>query len=119
MNWRTKQLIYDFLHPFKKGFWCFINIQKFKIGMLWETWCSYAGDGDYRYESFWTGNRKTTKQLKYYRLIEYDDYDGLVFVVPFFIAYILTIIGTIKHNIYVNKEMSDMHKYCMSLEVEE
>jgi len=38
MKWRTKQLIYAFLHPFKKGFWCFINIQKFKIGMLWETW---------------------------------------------------------------------------------
>lgn len=117
MKWRTKQLIYAFLHPFKKGFWCFINIQKFKIGMLWETWDSYAGDCDYRYEIFWTGNRKTTKELKYYNLIEYGD-DGLVFVVPFFIAYILTFIGTIRHNIYVDKEMKKMHKHFMSLEVD-
>lgn len=88
LSWQTTQKIKRFFHPFKNGFWTILNIQKFKLGMLWEEWDSYAGDGDYGWDYRWTGNRKTWKQLKWYNKFGIDD-EGFVFTVPFFIAYLL------------------------------
>ena len=116
---RFKLSLYGWIHPFKEGFWCIMNISHFYgFGMLWESWDSYAGDGDYGYEYFWANNRKTTKQL----IVEYphcifkrnDDGDdtGFDFVLPFFIAWLLVLPGTICHNIRATKAINDFVNYC-------
>ena len=105
MTYKTKDTIRRLLHPhpFKNGFWCQLCIVDNKyfnkhpyLGMLWEEYDSYAGDGDYGWDYRWTGNRKTWKQLKYYKKFGMDD-DGFVFIVPFFIAYLLVLPGTLYH----------------------
>lgn len=85
----------------KKGFWCFVQFHKFHWQMMWETYDSWnGGEGDYGYVDYWTGNCKTFEELKWYDHYGwgYDEY-GFTFVVPFFIAYILVLKGTIKERI--------------------
>ncbi len=80
----------------------------YNFGMLWETWNSYAGDGDYGYSYYWTGNRKTTKQLirEYpYCIFKINDDCGLDIVVPFFIAWLLVLPGTIYNRYQMDKEI--------------
>ena len=106
------------LHPFKNGFWCIMAIGKsfynnhLFFGMLWETWDSYAGDGDCGFEYFWTGNRKTWKQLKYYKKFGIEEDEYFQFIVPFFIAWFLVLGGTIYHNYKTRKEINDFVKFC-------
>ena len=112
LSYSTKAAFHKFLHPFKYGFWCIMNIGGFDhFGMLWEEWDSYAGDGDYGYSYYWTGNRKTTKQL----IVEYphcvykpNDDSGFDFVVPFFIAWLLVLPGSIYNKYKIEKEI----RYC-------
>ena len=109
LSYQAKQLIKSLLHPFKNGFWCIMNIGgNYHFGMLWEEWDSYAGDGDYGYSYYWTGNRKTTKQL----IVEYphcvfkiNDDCGLDIIVPFFIAWLLVLPGTIYNRYQMKKEI--------------
>ena len=85
----------------KKGFWCFVQFHKFHWVMQWETYDGLNAEWDYGYVNYWTGNRKTFSELKN----NYDcygwgyDYDGFTFVVPFFIAYLLVLKGTIRERI--------------------
>lgn len=76
--------------------------------MLWEDWDSYAGDGDYGYMFSYTGNRKTTKQMRR----EYSDCifnpfgeDGFVFCLPFFVSYILLFIPTLIYDYQCRKSI--------------
>lgn len=113
MTYKTKDTIRRLLHPhpFKNGFWCQMCIVTDSyytkhpyLGMLWEEWDSYAGDGDGGWDYRWTGNRKTWKGLKWYKKFGIDD-EGFVFIVPFFIAYLLVLPGTL-YNIYkLNEEI--------------
>lgn len=115
MKYATKQLIKRLLHPFKNGFWCIMNIGgNYHFGMLWETWDSYAGDGDYGYSYYWTGNRKTTKQL----IVEYphcvfkiNDDCGFDIIVPFFIAWLLVLPGTIYNRYKLEQEIRFWEEY--------
>lgn len=69
MTWFLKDKINHIIHPFKYGFWCIMCVGKTfydkhpKLGMLWETYDSYAGDGDYGFNYWWTDYRKTWKEL--------------------------------------------------------
>lgn len=84
-----------------KGFWCLVQFHKFHWQMLWETYDSWNGEEcDYGYTDSWTGNRKTFNDLKDYDHYGwgYDEY-GFTLVVPFFIAYILVLRGTMKEKI--------------------
>ena len=110
LSWQTTQKIKRIIHPFKYGFWTIVNIQKFKLGMLWEEWDSYAGDGDYGFIPAYTGNRKTTKQMErdyYDSIFRFDEFDGLVFCLPYFISFILLFIPTL---IYEHKCQKEMEK---------
>ena len=80
----------------KKGFWCIVQFHKWHWYMLSESYDSYSGEGDYGYLDYWTGNRKYFSDLKWYEHYGwgYDDF-GFCFVVPFFIAYLLVLRGTI------------------------
>jgi hypothetical protein len=78
--------------------------------MLWEEWDSYAGDGDYGWDYRWTGNRKTWKRLKCYKKFGIDD-DGFVFIVPFFIAWLLVLPGSIDNKYKLEKEMKHFEEY--------
>lgn len=75
-----------------------------------KTWDSYAGDGDYGWDYRWTGNRKTWKELEWYKKFGIDD-EGFVFIVPFFIAYLLVLPGTLYHIHKLNKEMKYYEEY--------
>ena len=117
LSYSTKAAFHKLLHPFKYGFWCKLCIVTADyytkhpyLGMLWETWDSYAGDGDCGWDYRWTGNRKTWKGLKWYKKFGIDD-EGFVFTVPFFIAYLLVLPGTL-YNIYKqNEEMKHFEEY--------
>ncbi len=112
-------------NPFKCGFWCILGWTNYKsvgiydrFGILWETWDSYAGDGDYGYAFYWTGNRKTTKDLwKNYRhcIFQPNDDGGFDFVLPFFLAWLVVLPGTIRYMLAEKKAM----KYFTSKEYEE
>lgn len=113
MTYKIKDTIRRLLHPhpFKNGFWCQLCIVTDSyytkhpyLGMLWETWDSYAGDGDYGWDYRWTGNRKTWKGLKWYKKFGIDD-EGFVFIVPFFIAYLLVLPGTLYNIHKLNEEI--------------
>ena len=104
ITFQMKESFKRICHPFKYGFWTIVNVKKFKLGMLWEEWDSYAGDGDSGWDYRWTGNRKTWKGLKWYKKFGIDD-EGFVFVVPFFIAYLLVLPGTLYHIYELNEEM--------------
>ena len=117
LSWQTTQKIKRFIHPFKNGFWCQLCIvcndyftKSPYLGMLWEEWDSYAGDGDYGWDYRWTGNRKTLKQLKWYKKFGMDD-DGFVFTLPFFIAYLLVLPGTLYHIYKLNEERKHFEEY--------
>lgn len=107
LSYVTKAKIHVLLHPFKYGFWCILgwtdceSYGKYsKFGMLWETYDSYGGDSDYGYSYFYTGNRKTTKDLwKNYRhcIWKINDDGGFDFVLPFFLAWLIVLPGTIKN----------------------
>lgn len=111
--WRLRNTVKYIIHPFKYGFWCQMCIGKMpldkfiKLAMFWETYDSYAGDGDYGLVYAWTGNRKTWKELKYYKKLGMDD-DGFVFTVPFFIAWLLVLPGTIIEYI---KQIREYNRY--------
>lgn len=108
LPYNIKESFKRILHPFKYGFWTIVNIQKFKLGMLWEEWDSYAGDGDYGFISAYTGNRKTTRQMKrdyYDSFLRLDEFDGLVFCLPYFISFILLFIPTIIYEYKCQKSM--------------
>ena len=110
ITFQMKESFKRIFHPFKYGFWTIVNIKKFKLGMLWEEWDSYAGDGDYGFISAYTGNRKTTKQMKrdyYDSIFRFDEFDGLVFCLPYFISFILLFIPTL---IYEHKCQKSMEK---------
>lgn len=114
LSWQTTQKIKRIIHPFKYGFWTILNIKKFKLGMLWEEWDSYAGDGDYGFMSTYTDNRKTTKQLiQGYSesLFRLDELDGFVFCLPFFISYILLFIPTLVYEHKCQKEMEEQIEF--------
>lgn len=106
------------LHPFKNGFWCIMAIGKadfdkhLTFGMLWEEWDSYIGDGDYGFNYFWTGYRKTWKELKYYKKFGIEDDGYFQFIVPYFIAWFLVLGGTLYHNYKLAKEYEDFVNYC-------
>ena len=111
LSYSTKAAFHRLLHPFKYGFWCQLCIVTDSyytkhpyLGMLWETWDSYAGDGDYGWDYRWTGNRKTWKGLKWYKKFGMDD-EGFVFIVPFFIAYLLVFPGTLYNIHKLNEEI--------------
>ena len=117
MTYKKKDTIRRLLHPFKNGFWCQMCIVTDSyytkhpyLGMLWETWDSYAGDGDYGWDYRWTGNRKTWKGLEWYKKFGIDD-EGFVFILPFFIAYLLVLPGTLYHIYKLNEEMKDFEEY--------
>lgn len=117
MRYKTKYTIRRLLHPFKNGFWCQLCIVTDSyytkhpyLGMLWEEWDSYAGDGDCGWDYRWTGNRKTWKGLEWYKKFGIDD-EGFVFIVPFFIAYLLVLPGTLYHIYKENKEMKRFEEY--------
>lgn len=127
MRYKTKDTIHRLLHPhpFKNGFWCQMCIVTDScytnhpyLGMLWEEWDSYAGDGDGGYNYRWTGNRKTWKQLKWYKKFGMDD-EGFVFVVPFFIAYLLVLPGTLYNNYKLNEEIKYHDEYFKTHHFEE
>ena len=106
------------LHPFKNGFWCQMCIVTDSyytkhpyLGMLWEEWDSYAGDGDYGWDYRYTGYRKTWKELKYYKKFGMDD-EGFVFILPFFITWFLVLGGTLYNNYKLAKEYKDFVNHC-------
>lgn len=108
MTFLLKQRIKRLVYPFKYGFWTICRINKFRLEMLWEDWDSYAGDGDYGYMFSYTGNRKTTKQMRR----EYSDCifnpfgeDGFVFCLPFFVSYILLFIPTLIYDYQCRKSI--------------
>lgn len=111
--WKIKDKMRHIVHPFKYGFWCKMCVGKqygdkfIKLAMFWETYDSYAGDGDYGIVYAWTGNRKTWKELKYYKKFGIDD-DGFVFIVPFFFAWFLVLPGTIVEHI---KQIRECNRY--------
>lgn len=116
-KYKTKWIIKEFLHPFKSGFWCIMAIGKpfysnrFFFGMLWETWNSYAGDGDYGFEYFWTSNRKTWKELKWYNKFGIDDDGYFQFIIPYFLAWLLVLPGSIYNNYKLEKEIAKQNVY--------
>lgn len=121
LSYVSKTKINRFFHPFKYGFWCQMCIVTDScytkhpyLGMLWETWDSYAGDGDYGWDYRWTNNRKTWKQLEWYNKFGIED-EGFVFTVPFFIAWLVVLPGTIRCMLEERKAM----KYFTSKEYEE
>lgn len=125
LSFVTKSKINVFFHPFKYGFWCILGWTNYKsvgrydrFGIMWEEWDSYAGDGDYGYGYYWTGNRKTTKDLwKNYRhcIFQTNDEGGFEFVLPFFLAWLVVLPGTIRCMLEEKKAM----KYFTSKEYEE
>lgn len=111
LSYRIKETFHKLLHPFKNGFWCQLCIVTDSyytkhpyLGMLWETWDSYAGDGDYGWDYRWTGYRKTWKELKWYKKFGMDS-DGFVFILPFFIAWLLVLPGTLYNIHKLNEEI--------------
>ena len=117
MRYKTKDTIHRLLHPFKNGFWCQMCIVTDSyytkhpyLGMLWEEWDSYAGDGDYGWDYRWTGNRKTWKELKWYKKFGIDD-EGFVFIVPFFITYLLVLPGTLYNIHKLNEEIKHFNEH--------
>ena len=118
ISFQTKERIKRFLHPFKTGFWCIMNFHKLKFGMLWESYDGWSGEWDYGFNEFYNGNRITFKQLKNYEnfgFASYDICDGVQFPVPFFIAYILLIPGTIINNYEMNKKIKYYEKRLMEI----
>ena len=114
LSWQTTQKIRKIIHPFKYGFWTILNIQKFKLGMLWEEWDSYAGDGDYGYIPAYTGNRKTTKQMIKWHpdcIFNPRNDDGFVFCLPFFISYILLFIPTLIYDYRCRKSINEQIEF--------
>lgn len=108
MTFLLKQRIKRLVHPFKYGFWTICRINKFRLEMLWEEWDSYAGDGDYGYMFAYTGNGKTTKQMRReysYCIFNPFDEDGFVFCLPFFVSYILLFIPTLIYDYQCRKSV--------------
>lgn len=116
MNWLLKDKINSIIHPFKYGFWCIMCVGKAfydkhsKLGMLWETYDSYAGDGDYGFNYWWTGHRKTWKELHYYNKFGWDDEGYFQFILPFFLAWLIVLPGTIVYEVRRELEMRRYEK---------
>ena len=114
MNWILKDRINHIIHPFKYGFWCVMCVGKAfydktpKLGMLWETYDSYAGDGDYGFDYCWTGRRKTWKGLRYYNKLGWDEDGYFQFILPFFLAWLIVLPGTIVCEV---KQELEMRRY--------
>ncbi len=114
LSYVTKAKLHVLLHPFKFGFWCILGWTDCKsygrnsrFGMLWEEYDGYTGESDYGYSYFYTGNRKTTKDLwKNYRhcIWKKNDDGGFDFVLPFFFAWLIVLPGTIKNHFEEMKE---------------
>ena len=115
MNWFIRNKVSRLLNPFKHGFWCQMCIgkdwrtERLQLGMFWEEWDSFAGDGDYGLVYAWTGNRKTWKELRHYKKFGMDD-DGFVFIVPFFVAWLLVLPGTIIEWFKREKELAELDR---------
>ena len=111
MNWLLKDKIDGIIHPFKYGFWCMMCIGKAyydkhpKLGMLWETYDSYAGDGDGGFDYWWTGYRKTWKELRWYKKFGWDEDGYFQFILPFFLAWLIVLPGTIVYEVRQELEM--------------
>jgi hypothetical protein len=84
-----------------RGFWSIITFYKRKPLMMWTTYDGYYSEYDYGYSDYYTGTRFTTKQIK-------QDFDkffinsgdkGFDFTVPFFIAWLFVLPGTIREKI--------------------
>ena len=69
------------------------------------TYDSYAGDGDCGFDYCWTGRRKTWKELRYYNKFGWDDDGYFQFILPFFLAWLIVLPGTIVCEVRQELEM--------------
>lgn len=96
----------------KKGFWSLIAFKNFKPMMLWETYDGFYSEYDCGLSDYWTDLRFETKEIKrmYDNFWVNDSFEGYLFTVPFFIAYILVLKGTLREFFAERKYIRDCEK---------